>query len=189
MTWKGIVGASFTTDAFDVYARNVVFTAWRPQFVVLHNTSAPRLDQWHKVPGAQRMRNLESYYRDQQHWSAGPHLFVADDLIWVFTPLTTAGVRSPSWNAISWGVEMVGEYDDEAFGGAVRQNTIAALASLHEVAGVDPAMLHFHKEDPLTTHKDCPGKHVLKPDILAGVQSELIHRHGGEHTPDRPDLG
>ena len=44
------------------------------------------------------MRNLEAYYRDEQDWSAGPHLFVADDLIWVFTPLRTSWVHSPSWD-------------------------------------------------------------------------------------------
>ena len=111
--WKGIVGRGFTPAAFDAYASELTFGAWRPQFVVLHNTATPRLADWHMVPGPQRMKNLEAYYRDEQHWSAGPHLFVADDLIWVFTPLTTSGTHSPSWNSVAWGIEMVGEYDEE----------------------------------------------------------------------------
>ena len=65
------------------------------------------------------------------HYRNPPHLFVADDLIWVFTPLTVAGVHSPSWNDVAWGVEMVGEYDIETFGDAVRDNTVSALAALH----------------------------------------------------------
>src|ERR1700722_9266570 len=89
-TWKGIVGKGFTANAFDDYVRELVMDDWKPTFVVLHNTSEPRLTQWHSTPGDQRMRNLEEYYRNpdphtgKPPWSAGPHLFIADDLIWVF---------------------------------------------------------------------------------------------------------
>jgi len=86
--WKGIVGKGFTPDDFAAYVAGLTFTAWRPSFVVLHNTAVPTFAQWHSVPGTTRMQNLQSYYRDTQKWSGGPHLFVADDLIWVFTPLT-----------------------------------------------------------------------------------------------------
>src|SRR4051812_43671358 len=119
-TWKGIVGRGFRSQEFQKYVGTLSFSDWRPQFVVLHNTSEPRLSQWHSTPGEQRMRNLEDYYKGLG-WSAGPHLFVADDLIWVFTPLTTSGTHSPSWNAISWGVEMVGEYEEEPFDPRVKQ--------------------------------------------------------------------
>ncbi|HEV2715317.1 MAG TPA: hypothetical protein VGU64_08645, partial [Terriglobales bacterium] len=68
---------------------------------------------WHKHSGEERMRALERYYRDENHWSGGPHLFVADDLMWVFTPLNVPGVHSPSWNRVAWGVELVGDYDKE----------------------------------------------------------------------------
>ena len=111
--WKGIVGRGFTAADFEQYVQTIKLTLWHPQFVVLHNTFIPRLADWHQVPGEQRMQNLQHYYRDTQHWSAGPHLFIADDLIWVFTPLDTPGVHSPSWNAISWGVELVGDYTTE----------------------------------------------------------------------------
>jgi hypothetical protein len=186
-TWKGIVGRGFTSSQFDDYVRDLAMTDWKPGFVVLHNTSEPRLADWHKVAPEQRMLNLQEYYRNpdpsvnKPAWSAGPHLFVADDLIWVFTPLTTSGVHSPSWNAISWGVEMVGEYDEEPFGDRVRDNAIAALASLHSKLGLDPRSLRFHKEDPRTTHKDCPGKYVSKNDIVAAVINRIPTPHDGEH--------
>ena len=95
--WKGIIGKGFTAIDFSEYVKTVVFDTWRPQFVVLHNTAVPTFAQWHNVSGEQRMKNLESFYRDTQKWSAGPHLFVADDLIWVFTPLNTnvKGTVSP----------------------------------------------------------------------------------------------
>ena len=130
-TWKGIVGQGFTAADFNSYLTTLTFTNWRPQFVVLHNTFSPTLAQWHKASGQARMQGLQSYYRDTMLWSAGPHLFVADDLIWVFTPLTTSGIHAPSWNAISWGVEMVGDYQVETFSPAVKRNAVSALATLH----------------------------------------------------------
>jgi hypothetical protein len=182
--WKGIVGKSFSSAEFTDYLDSITFDTWRPQFVVLHNTAIPKLSDWHKVTGEQRMSGLEHYYRDIQHWSAGPHLFIADDSIWVFTPLNTPGVHSPSWNAISWGVEMVGDYSTEQLGTAVHDNTISALAALHASLGIDPNTIKLHKEDPRTTH-NCPGKNVIKADIIQAIFDELSVTNPGDHLQDR----
>jgi N-acetylmuramoyl-L-alanine amidase-like protein len=180
--WKGIVGQGFSTDAFQHYVDTIAFDTWRPQFVVLHNTAIPNLTDWHAVPGDARMRGLEHYYRDLQHWSAGPHLFVADDLIWVFTPLTVSGVHSPSWNSISYGLEMVGDYEVEPFSAAVRGNAVNALTTLHAALGMDPGSLRLHKEDPRTTH-NCPGKNVDKADMIQAVSAALAALEPGDHSP------
>lgn len=174
-TWKGTVGKGFDREGFREYVLGLKFGKWRPQFVVLHNTASPTLAQWHQVAGETRMKNLASYYKGKG-WSAGPHLFVADDLIWVFTRLTTSGVHSPSWNNRSWGVEMVGDFSKEPFdsgaGALVRDNAVEALAVLHAVAGLDPGTLRFHKEDPKTTH-NCPGKLVDKAAMIHRVRERL----------------
>lgn len=166
--WKGVVGTGFTADAFDAYVDGVQLGAWSPEFVVLHNTAIPTLADWHKVPGARRMQGLVSYYRDDQKWSGGPHLFVADDLIWVFTPLTVPGVHAPSWNGVAWGVETVGDYAKEQLTAAVRGNLVRALAALHRRGELDPDDLKLHKQDPKTTHKGCPGVY------LASVRDEIV---------------
>ncbi len=127
------------------------------------------------------MRNLEAFYRDTMKWHAGPHLFVADDLIWAFTPLNVPGIHSPSWNSIAWGVEMVGDYSIEPFE-RVRGNAVQALAILHAALGLDPNTLRLHKEDPKTTH-DCPGRHVEKADIIAAVFDAIAEQHPGDHAP------
>jgi hypothetical protein len=161
------------------------FTSWRPSFLVLHNTGAPKLSQWH--PAANRMRNLEHYYRDIQGWSAGPHVFVADDLIWPFTPFTAPGVHSPSFNGVAWGMEMVGDYATESFdsgpGGKVRDNAVAACAILHARLGLDPHTLRLHKEDKRTTH-DCPGRNVKKDEFIRRVVEYMGER--GEHPRAEP---
>ena len=168
------------------YVGGLHFASWRPQFVVLHNTAIPKLTDWHRVSGDQRMHNLEAFYRDQQGWSAGPHLFVADDLIWVFTPLDMPGVHSPSWNAISWGVELLGDYSVEKLGAAVQTNASSAPASLQALAGIDPETLKLHKEDAKTTHKNCPGSYIVKSDMITLVSAALLDDFPGDHTPGVP---
>ena len=183
--WKGIVGKGFTPVEFEDYVRGLAFGQWRPQFVVIHNTGDPTFAEWHSVPTERRLKGLESYYRDDQGWSAGPHLFVADDKIWVFTPLTMSGVHSPSWNLVSWGVEIVGDYDHELFRADVRTNVVSALTTLHAAIGLDPLSLKLHKEDPKTTHTYCPGSRVSKADIVAAVQQALFVESAGEHLRGR----
>lgn len=186
--WKGIIGKSFTAEEFDTYCHTLQWTAWRPSFLVVHNTGAPSLAQRPKGFTKQHMLNFEAFYRDQQKWKAGPHLFVDDKKIWVFTPLTVSGTHSPSWNKISLGLEMLGDYDRESFssgrGLRVRENTVSALATLCAILGFDPATTRVHREDPLTTHA-CPGKNARKLEIIQDVQDLMVKRHAGEH-PIKP---
>ncbi len=180
--WKGIVGEGFTAEDFAIYVQSLAFPAWRPSFIVLHNTACPTFAQWHSAPGAARMQNLQSYYRDTMKWSAGPHLFIADDLIWVFTPLTTSGIHSPSWNSVSWGVELVGNYEVEPLDPNLKSNAVSALATLHAAIGLDPTTLRLHRQDPLTTHKDCPGDNISQSDFINAITCELQNQPPFEHS-------
>ena len=184
MPWKPIVGLSFTADQFDSYCHSLQWNAWRPTFIVLHNTATPSLAQRPNGFTAQHMQNFVSFYRDQQHWNAGPHLFIDDKKIWVFTPLTASGVHSPSWNKFSIGIEMLGNYAVESFskdrGLKVRQNAVCAMSTLCAILGLNPGLIKLHKEDPGTTH-NCPGKNVKKPEIIAEVEALMLARHGGGH--------
>jgi hypothetical protein len=189
--WKGIVGASFTPDQFDSYCHTLHWVAWRPSFIVLHNTAIPSLAQRPLGITQPNIQNFVSFYRDVQGWNSGPHLFVDDKQIWVFTPLTVSGTHSPSWNKVALGLEMLGDYEQEAFdsgrGLLVRKNSVAALATLSAVLGIDPQTMRLHREDPLTTHA-CPGKNVHKPEVIQEVQALIVARHPGEHVipPDAP---
>ena len=183
--WKGIVGKSFSAETFDDYCHTLAWTAWRPSFVVLHNTAIPSLAQRPNGLTETHIKNLEAFYRDTQKWKAGPHLFVDDRQIWVFTPLTVSGTHSPSWNKIALGIGMLGDFEQEAFdsgrGAQVRANAVAALATLSAILGIDPQTMRIHREDPLTTHA-CPGKNVRKLDIIQAVQQLMTERHAGDHA-------
>lgn len=186
--WKGIVGKSFSPAEFDTYCHGLQWVAWRPSFIVLHNTAIPTLAQCPNGLTLQHIHNLETFYRDTQGWRAGPHLFVDDLQIWVFTPLTVSGTHSPSWNKLALGLEMLGDYSKEAFdsgrGLAVRKNAVAAMATLCAVLGLDPHSMKLHREDPLTTHA-CPGQNVRKLEVIQEVGDLIISRHAGEH-PIKP---
>jgi hypothetical protein len=188
MPWKGIVGEAHNPEEFEKYCHKLEWTQWRPSFIVLHNTQIPSLAQRPNGLNENHIKLLEKYYRDDQKWSAGPHLFVDDKKIWVFTPLTMSGVHSPSWNKIALGVEMLGDYETESFdsgrGLQVRLNAVAAMATLCAVLGLDPGTIRLHREDPGTTHK-CPGQNVRKLEIIQQVADLIQARHGGDHPADQ----
>lgn len=202
MAWPA-VKRGFTQEQFRAYVQGLAFGAWRPSLIVWHNTAAPSLAQWQKtaaddrakglVAGTTRIANLERYFRDDNGWSGAPHLFVADDLIWVFNRLDKPGVHSPSWNSISIGIEMVADFDkeddDSGAGLKVRNNTIFATAVLCETFGLDPnTAIKLHREDPKTTHA-CPGKDFAldKADAVRAVAALLTGgEHGAHDAPDTP---
>ena len=165
-------GASLTAylDALDL-------SEWKPEFVVLHNTGAPTLSQRPAGFIPQHMVNLAEYYGETMHWHAGPHWFCDQNGVWAFSPSDRPGVHSPSWNEVSWGVEMLGDYDAEAFdagpGAKVAQNAVSLLAALHRRAGLDSHTLRLHKEDVLTSHKNCPGRGVDRDAVVARVHALL----------------
>lgn len=199
MSWKGIVGKSFTPDGFADYVASLKFGAWRPRFVVVHNTSAPDTKTWRgwqkrnpPITDERWAQNLVGYYSGLG-WSTGPHLFVTPAGILAFSPLTAPGTHSPSWNANSWGVETVGEFERDAFEGPIKTNLVAALAVLHAAAGLQPRPytvgvrgLHFHKEDVRTTHRSCPGRNIVKGDLVAAVEAKILAMHPGEHVDETP---
>lgn len=179
MSWVPIIGKRFSPQEFEAYVSTLTWSHhFVPEFVVLHNTSVPSLKQRPQGFTAQHMKNLASYYQGKG-WSSGPHLFVDDHGIWVFTPLTARGTHAPSWNGKSIGVEMLGEFQSEAFdsgrGALVRGNAVAAIAILSKRLRIDSHSMRLHKEDPKTTHKSCPGKHVDKAQFIQDVHDAILN--------------
>lgn len=156
---------------------------FRPKFPVLHNTSVPDIATYHKWIAAGRptmeqwLKNLASYYAGLG-WNSMPHAFILPDgRIGLGAPFNVRGTHTPSWNSISIGVETLGEFERDIWAGT--QTEKAAVALFGELCkrlnwmpdqyarGVRG--IHFHKEDPGTTHRTCPGKNVDKPRFVAQV--------------------
>jgi hypothetical protein len=194
-----IVGKCFPTPAgFLAYLEGIQFGAWRPRFVTMHHTGAPDLKTWQgwqtrakPVSDDQWMRNLAKYYGETMGWSAGPHFFFTPKNFCVLSPPTARGVHAVSFNAMSWGVECVGDFDREKFDGAVRDKYVEGLACLHIATGLQLAPfekgvrgLHFHRDDPKTS-KNCPGRGVDKSALVKLVQAKVEEMTGGDHPAEQ----
>lgn len=188
MSWRGIVGKVFRTEAeLAGYFKNFTPGPFKPKFVVVHNTDAPDMATYKKwvdrgsPTDEQWALNLQGFYRDQQKWSAGPHWFVTPRSWIAFTPMGLQGTHTPSWNDRSLGIETVGSFESkDKFEGPIKVNLIALLGMLHKKFGFTPLPyqlgvkgLHFHKEDKGTTHKTCPGKSMNKVLLITDVQNYM----------------
>jgi len=178
-----IVGRLFTKEQFAAYVKKSIVPVlkkqgqWRPSFIVLHHTGIPSIKQRPNGFTTPNMHSLATFYGEKQRWRSGPHLFVDQNGIWVFTDLLKKGTHSPSWNDRAWGIEQLGNFSLEDYetgnGEKIRDNAIAAIAILSLARNLNIDTLHFHFEDPKTTHKECPGSTCKKPDVISKVKSEI----------------
>lgn len=177
MAWPAVKKPVLAKD-FEASLETVAGMTWRPQFIVLHNTSIPTLKQRPDGFLKTHVEALESYYKNDRGWSGGPHYFIDDHCIWVFNPLTHPGVHSPSWNKVAIGIEMLGEYNVEPFtsgrGNLVRRNAVVAIAALSRKLGFKSDAWKFHMDDPKTDH-DCPGTMARKDraNLVRDIQVEM----------------
>lgn len=202
-----IVGRKFTHAEFKTYLDSLKVTPWA-KFIVVHNTSVPDIalyKTWERREGKHKnwspeqwLRNLASYYAGQG-WSGAPHLFIPPtaDTILVLNSLLVRGTHSPSWNSNSIGIETVGEFEREGFADPSQANLVAALTMLHQKLGLEPSPyergvkgIHFHKEDPKTTHKTCPGRNLDKNKLVSSVMAAMhplelkeLDKDGGHGVP------
>ena len=181
-----IVDRRFTPAEFAAYVAGIKLTeSFRPQFVVIHNTGVPSLDQRKQGWTAQAVRVLHEFYAKTRKWNGAPHSFIDDreDGIVVFNPLDRRGTHSPSFNGRAWGLEMLGDFDGTddpttGRGAKVVQNTAHATAALLDKLGLtaNKNTIRLHKEDPETDHA-CPGHLFDKDDFITMVRAIQQDRH------------
>jgi hypothetical protein len=182
-----IDGRVMTADEFAAFVETKRF-GWRPpNRIFLHHTWQPTREQW---KGKQTLlaikNNYEGYtWTDSQGrvhigWTAGPHLFVADDGIWLFTDLARDGVGVKGHNHRSLHLEMVGNYDQRLPDGPTLANTVAALGALHNRLGLDPKDLLFHRD---YSYKSCPGNMVTKEWIIPKIEDWIAHYREQDDLP------
>ena len=135
---------------------------------------------------AKHMQYLMEYYRDEKHWSAGPHLFIDDHAIMGMSPITARGVHARSFNSYSIGIEMLGDYDNESpfsgRGDLVLKRTARAVWAILSSMGLKPSpqTILFHRDDPKTS-KTCPGTRISK-EFFVGLVLDCMY----ESVPVEP---
>lgn len=194
------VGACYpTAKDFLAALDKIVFSAWRPQFVTMHHTGGPSLKTWEgygnrpkPITDSQWMTNLAGYYGNEMKWSAGPHFFFTPKNFCILSLPNKRGVHAKAFNAMSWGVECVGNFDSEPFTAELANRYAEGMACLHLAAGLEPddykfkvRGLHFHREDP-STSKTCPGTKVSKELMVRLITQKMAELTPGAHDDDDP---
>jgi hypothetical protein len=155
-------GRACTADEFTAYVQTYDFGSVPPDFVVLHHTYKPGLGAaadpgsrtWDAGEGgmgteqirAKRKRqldNLRDIFQTKNGWDRGPHLFVDDRFIWVFTPMYNPGIHAKWGNQFrsggrlhySIGIEAVGYYEHTAWAEPVAHLVGHAVAVLQRRLG------------------------------------------------------
>lgn len=203
--WPNFDGKSYTHQTLAQHISGLDFSHWRrkdgtrslPKYIVLHNTANPNIKLWLSWSPEHRqayINNMQPYYA-KMGWKGGPHYFVpptSDIVAFGFNDPTNCGTHASCFNSDSIGIEMVGDFNSEEFdtgpGAIVRDNAIDLMARLHLKLGLNPASyvygksgLHFHVACKADNH-DCPGKHVVKSDVIARVQSAMASiKASGNH--------
>lgn len=200
MSWPALK-RKVNLKGFELYLDGVSFNkGFTPFLVTIHNTALPTDKMWEDSckkdiaagiePGLSRIKSLENFFKVQQGWPSGPHLFIYRDDIWLFTPLNEKGTHSPSWNGIAIGIEMVADFskeDDDSGPGLITKNTtIAVIALLCQKLKINPLTgVKLHKEDKKTTH-DCPG--IKFAQDKEEVIEQILERmgHAGDFVGETP---
>lgn len=165
-----IVGKNLTLGDFRTYCRNYDFGKVRPSSLVIHHTWRPRKEEWR---GDVSIEGLRKYY-EGKGWKAGPHLFIAEDGIWLFTPMNEVGIHAGTGNSTykwgrligySIGIEVVGDYDAEKWTGQTLSNTLGTIKILMGHLGISTENLTFHRD--WMPAKTCPGSAIEKSWLMA----------------------
>ncbi len=186
-----IDGRCMSAQEFVRYIEGLDMPQPLPIRFFLHHTWIPTRESWkgHNTLLAMKRHYERQLWRDSQGrlregWTVGPHLFVADDGIWLFSDIHYDGVGVYGHNHLSRHLEIVGNYNDELPKGETLRNTIVALGVLHEKLGLDIANLHFHRD---FSSKSCPGWAIQKSWIIPQVQ-RWIQEYRASRQPQVPPV-
>jgi len=162
-----IEGNNYTSREFADYVKGFDFGKVPPTSLVIHHTWRPNKEQW---KGERSIQGLKTYYEGKK-WSAGPHLFIAEDGVWTFTNMYDVGIHAGAGNSTykwgrmtgySIGIEVVGDYDLDVWTGKTKKNALTAIKVLMETLGLNNEQVFFHRD---FSNKSCPG-HAIKKDWL-----------------------
>ncbi|MBU0577190.1 peptidoglycan recognition protein family protein [Patescibacteria group bacterium] len=150
-----IINRKLGLHEFEDYIRSYNFGTEPANKLVIHHTWRPTKEQWQ---GQASINGLKGYY-ERKGWSAGPHLFIAEDGIWLFSPMRKDGIHAGSLNHRTIGIEIVGDYDDNKWDGKTKYNALGAIKALMFYLHLENRDVLFHRD---ASPKSCPGWAITK---------------------------
>jgi hypothetical protein len=203
------IGQALTADEFTAYVASYDFGPVPPDFIVLHHTAKPSTrasvcmdapddasycaanvhwdggeegltEEQIKQRRLGRLRNIMTYYRDSLGWDRGPHLFIDDRYIYLFSPMAEIGIHAAEGNSYedgaglhySIGIEVVGYYEHVHWPPEIERLVGHCVAVLKRRLGTFELVSH-PRAGGISSHRDynkprCPG-HAITNDYYLGV--------------------
>jgi len=159
-----IVNRRLSLGEFRTYISTYDFGTLPAHRLVIHHTWKPTKESW---AGQRSIDGLKAYY-EKKKWPAGPHLFVAEDGIWLFSPMRQNGIHAGKLNPRSIGIEVVGDYDHEVWSGQTKTNALGVIKSLMGQLNITQDQLFFHRD---VSPKTCPGSAITKEWLFAELSA------------------
>jgi len=215
------IGQALTLPQFRQYCIDYKTTGqfgpYPPSYLIFHHTYNPdaswatantgESDNWDRSESGlsltqkkdKRKPQLDAimrYYRDSLAWTTGPHIFIDDLFVWLFTPFYYVGTHSNEGNSYhkngtlrySIGCEVIGCYDKVVWPKAIYDNVGYAAACLRAVLGFEmkytPAAqdrpdihdLQLSAHEDYTTGKSCPGT-MITPNFYVQCAQDGQRRY------------
>lgn len=171
-----MIGRVLSVAEWRSYIASYDFGPIAPTRLVLHHTYRPDETQWR---GLASMRGMQGYYAGLG-WSAAPHIYVAPDGIWLFTPMREVGIHAGLGNQgitnstwwYSIGLEMVGYFDYNRPSGNVWEYAKEVMVGVAQRLNIAPRrLISFHRD--YTSEKSCPGWAVTHEWVYAEVEAAM----------------
>lgn len=168
-----IIGKNLNQPDFAKYVEEKDFGKIPPTKLVIHHTWKPTKAEW---KGEKTLFGIKNYY-EGKGWKAGPHLFIADDGVWLFTDMYDVGIHAGagnagySWGRLKWysiGIEVVGDYDNAKWDGKTKSNALFVIKTLRDKLGIANDDITFHRD--WTNTKSCPGWSITKEWLAAELK-------------------
>ena len=224
------IGEGLRAAAFARYTASYSFGRISPSYLVLHHTAIPSTLAARYPSGAvwdageegmseariyqKRVKQLDAlaaYYENTLGWDRGPHLFIDDRYIWLFTPMSAVGIHAKEGNSFtqdgklhySIGIEVIGYYEKVTWPVPVAANVRTAVQALCGRLGIRPTYSPAPVHSPaahdlsLSSHRDynkpqCPGAAITEAYYLAVLSAPAARRYraiacASVFTDRRPD--
>lgn len=194
------IGVGHTAQSFGRYVQTYPFGRIPPDSIVLHHTAIPSMLAARYPSGAvwdagedgmrearvyqKRTKQLDALanYYQSLGWDRGPHLFIDDKYIWLFTPMNAVGIHAKEGNSYrdaagklhySIGIEVIGYYEHTTWPEPVAANVRAAVQVLCDKLGIAPIYRPGPLHSPaahtgsMSSHRDfnkpqCPGAAITE---------------------------
>lgn len=216
------IGEALTIDEFAAYVAAYLFGTIPPEYVVFHHTANPDASwaplntdpriKWDrsesgatesqiKTKRKAQLDGIQRYYQSLG-WNAGPHLFIDDKWIWLFTPMYDVGIHAKAGNSYrdrskklhyGLGIEVVGYYEKQVWPEPIAHNVGMVLAILRRRLGTfsldyrpGPRNTPSAHLGSLCSHRDfnkpqCPGAAITEQFYTQVAQRGWRELLGGDN--------